>query len=243
MIFWLAVALESSQSSAIYETIILLDKTKQGIYAQDKTDGAAVGRAFLFGAGWFAAGRLSISQPTCSCSPSASDNAARRRSRHTGARACRPNQTAAHRPHQSRRFGAVQGFRRKRLAPEQGFRDGETAVRSDLKIENTKTPSLYLTERYGMTSFTYPVLNGKYLVKLHFAETYEGITGPGQRVFSFNVQGHEFKDVDIWVKAGGPLRAYVESVPVEVSDGNVHITFTLNVDNPEINAIEIIPQP
>ncbi len=127
--------------------------------------------------------------------------------------------------------------------PEQGFRDGETAVRSDLKIENTKTPSLYLTERYGMTSFTYPVLNGKYLVKLHFAETYEGITGPGQRVFSFNVQGHEFKDVDIWVKAGGPLRAYVESVPVEVSDGNVHITFTLNVDNPEINAIEIIPQP
>jgi hypothetical protein len=127
--------------------------------------------------------------------------------------------------------------------PEQGFQDGETAVRPELKIENTKTPSLYLTERYGMTSFTYPVLNGKYLVKLHFAETYEGITGPGQRVFSFNVQGHEFKDVDLWVKAGGALRAYVESVPVEVTDGNVHITFTANVDNPEINAIEIIPQP
>jgi hypothetical protein len=94
-----------------------------------------------------------------------------------------------------------------------------------------------------MTSFTYPVLNGKYLVKLHFAETYEGITGPGQRVFSFTVQGHEFKDFDIWVKAGGALRAYVESVPVEVSDGNVQITFTAKVENPEINAIEIIPQP
>jgi hypothetical protein len=127
--------------------------------------------------------------------------------------------------------------------PEQGFRDGDTTSRPDLKIENTTTSSLYLTERYGMTSFTYPVLNGKYLVKLHFAETYEGITGPGQRVFSFNVQGHEFKDFDIWAKAGGPLRAYVESVPVEVTDGNVKIAFTANVENPEINAIEIIPQP
>jgi len=127
--------------------------------------------------------------------------------------------------------------------PEQGFLDGDTTDRPDLKIENTKTHSLYLTERYGMTSFTYPVLNGKYLVKLHFAETYEGITGPGQRVFSVNVQGHEFKDLDIWVKAGGPLRAYVESVPVEVTDGKVQITFTPNVENPQINAIEIIPQP
>ena len=127
--------------------------------------------------------------------------------------------------------------------PEQGFKDGDMTSRSDLKIENTKDPSLYLSERYGMTSFTYPVLNGKYLVKLHFAETYEGITGPGQRVFSFSVQGHEFKDFDIWVKAGGALRAYVESVPVEVTDGNVKITFTASVENPEINAIEIIPQP
>ena len=125
---------------------------------------------------------------------------------------------------------------------EQGFRDGETSTRPDLKIENTTTPALYLTERYGMTAFTYPVRNGKYVVKLHFAETYEGITGPGQRVFSFNVQGHEFKDFDIWAKAGGGLKAYVESVPIEVTDGNVHITFTPNVENPEINAIEIIPQ-
>ena len=127
--------------------------------------------------------------------------------------------------------------------PDQGFQDGDTMARPGLKIENTKNPSLYLTERFGMTSFTYPVLNGNYLVKLYFAETYDGITGPGQRVFSFNVQGHEFKDMDIWAKAGGSLRPYVETVPVKVSDGNVHITFTANVENPQINAIEIIPQP
>ena len=45
--------------------------------------------------------------------------------------------------------------------------------------------------------------HGKYLAKLYFAETFEGITGLGQdRVFSYNVQGREFKDFDIWAKAG-----------------------------------------
>jgi len=73
--------------------------------------------------------------------------------------------------------------------PDQGFADGDTVERaSDLPIANTKNPVLYRTERYGMTSFSYKLPNGKYTVKLHFAETYEGITGPGQRVFSFNVE-------------------------------------------------------
>lgn len=127
--------------------------------------------------------------------------------------------------------------------PDQGFADGETTDRAAMEIANTKTPALYLTEHYSMTKFSYQVPNGKYVVKLHFAETYEGIEGPGQRVFSFNVEGKEFKDFDVWVKAGGPRRAYVESVEVTVADGKVDITFTSQVENPEINAIEIIPQP
>jgi hypothetical protein len=128
--------------------------------------------------------------------------------------------------------------------PDQGFTDGETVERSaDLKIQNTKDPALYLTERYGMSAFSCPVLNGKYLVKLHFAETYEDITGAGQRVFSVKVQGHEIKDLDVFAKAGGALRAHVESVPVEVTDGKVQITFTESVQSAEINGIEILPQP
>jgi hypothetical protein len=128
--------------------------------------------------------------------------------------------------------------------PDQGFTDGETVERSaDLKIQNTKDPALYLTERYGMSAFSCPVLNGKYLVKLHFAETYEDITGAGQRVFSVKVQGHEIKDLDVFAKAGGALRAHVESVPLEVTDGKVQITFTENVQSAEINGIEILPQP
>ena len=127
---------------------------------------------------------------------------------------------------------------------DQGFADGDTVERdADLPIANTKNPALYRTERYGMTAFSYPVPNGKYIVKLHFAETFDGITGAGERVFSFNVEGTDFKDFDVFVKAGGSQRAYIETVPVEVTDGKLDIAFTANVQSPEINGIEIIPAP
>jgi hypothetical protein len=127
--------------------------------------------------------------------------------------------------------------------PEQGFVDGDTTERPDVQIANTKTPVIYQSEHYSMSSFSYPLPNGKYIVKLHFCETYEGIQGPGDRVFSFNVQGKEFKDFDVWVKAGGFLRAYIETVNVEVTNGKLDITFTPKVENPQINGIEIYPAP
>jgi len=125
---------------------------------------------------------------------------------------------------------------------DQGFSGGDTLERPDLSIANTSDPGLYQSEHYGMDSFSCPLVNGKYLVKLHFCETYEGITGPGQRVFSFNVQGKDFKDFDVWVKAGGPEKAYIESVPVEITNGKLLIAFASKVENPQINGIEVIPQ-
>ncbi len=128
--------------------------------------------------------------------------------------------------------------------PDQGFADGETTDRpDDMQIANTKDPALYRSEHYSMTSFSYPVPNGKYLVKLHFAETFDGVSGPGGRVFTFKVGDQEFKDFDVWVKAGGGQRAYVESVNTEVTDGKLNITFTAQEENPEINGIEILPAP
>ena len=140
--------------------------------------------------------------------------------------------------------GATEGFidgDGNQWLPDQGFTDGETTERPDLTITNTANQQIYRSERYSMTHFAQPLPNGKYLVKLHFCETFDGITGPGQRVFSFNVAGQEFKDFDVWVKAGGPLRAYVETVPVEITGGKLEITFTAGVENPQINGIEIIP--
>ncbi len=125
---------------------------------------------------------------------------------------------------------------------DEGFADGQTYEADDANVTNTTDQALYRTERYSMTAYNFLVPNGKYTVKLHFAEVYSGISGPGDRVFSFNVQGHEFKDFDIWVKAGGPDKAYVESVDVDVTDGKLNLTFTPNVENPKINGIEILPR-
>ena len=125
---------------------------------------------------------------------------------------------------------------------EQGFEGGDVIEREGIAIANTKDAGLYQSEHYGMSSFSFSVPNGKYIAKLHFAETFEGITEAGQRVFSFNVQGHEFKDFDVYVKAGGSNKAYIETVPVEVTNGKFTITFTSNVENPQINAIELVPQ-
>lgn len=125
---------------------------------------------------------------------------------------------------------------------DEGFADGETYEADGADVTNTTDAALYRTERYSMTAYNFAVPNGKYTVKLHFAEVYSGIGGPGDRVFSFNVQGHEFKDFDIWVKAGGFGKAYVESVDVDVTNGTLNITFTPNVENPKVNGIEILPR-
>lgn len=123
-----------------------------------------------------------------------------------------------------------------------GRRGGNQRVASPA-IAGAQDSRLYASEHWGMTAFSHKVPNGKYLAKLHFAETYQGVTAAGGRVFSFNVHGKEFKDFDVWEKAGGPRRAYVESVPVEVTDGEFRITFAAQVENPAIKAMELIPQP
>jgi Malectin domain len=123
-----------------------------------------------------------------------------------------------------------------------GFKGGETIARApDLAIENTEDPDLYRSERYSMESFTKDLPNGKYTVKLHFAETFEEITAEGQRVFTFKVGDKEFKDFDVFKKAGGAKKAYIETVETEVKDGKLVITFTAQTQNPQINAIEIKP--
>jgi hypothetical protein len=124
-----------------------------------------------------------------------------------------------------------------------GFSGGDIIERPDTQIANTKQPEIYRSEHYLMDTFTQKLPNGKYDVKLHFCETFEGIAGPGERVFTFDVEGKTFKDFDVWVKAGGGARAYVETVPVEIADGQLDIKFTPQIENPEINGIEIIPAP
>lgn len=130
-----------------------------------------------------------------------------------------------------------------RWLPSRDFLDGETMDRPELRIANTDIPSVYRSERFGMTRFTRRIANGNYLVKLHFAVTYEAIDAPGQCVFTFDVEGNVTKDFDLFVKAGGALKAHVESIPVTVRDGALDLRFTGQTGNPTISAVEIVPQP
>src|SRR5581483_691839 len=60
------------------------------------------------------------------------------------------------------------------------FADGSVIERPDIAIETNARSgpaAIYKAERYSMTKFSYgPIENGDYIVKLHFCETFEGIT-------------------------------------------------------------------
>lgn len=125
-------------------------------------------------------------------------------------------------------------------AAETGISGGNVIERPDIQIAGTTQPEIYRSEHYSMDSFSQKLPNGNYTVKLYFCETYDGITGPGMRVFTFELGGKTFKDFDVWVKSGGFQKAYVETVPVTVTNGQLDIKFTPQTENPQINAIEII---
>jgi hypothetical protein len=124
-----------------------------------------------------------------------------------------------------------------------GSDDGSTMDREGAGITGTDMPRLYETERYSMGSYKFTVPNGKYTVRLHFAETFDGITGPGERVFSVSVAGQEvLKDLDPF-KAVGSLKPLVkEYKDVSVENGQLVIGFTPNVENPQICGIEILAE-
>ena len=123
-----------------------------------------------------------------------------------------------------------------------GVVDGQTVDRGDLGMTDTSSPRVYETERYSMEAYRFSVPNGKYTIKLHFAETYSGITGIGQRIFSVTINGAKvLTDFDPFKDAGGPNKPVVKTIKdVVVTNGEIVIGFTANIQNPEINGIEIL---
>ena len=125
-----------------------------------------------------------------------------------------------------------------------GAVDGLTVDRGDLGIAGTDAPKIYETERYSMEGYKFTVPNGRYAVRLHFAETYDGIMAEGERVFSVTINGQTaLKDLDPFKEAGGYQKPAVKKIEnVTVTNGQLDIGFTLNIQNPEINGIEILSE-
>jgi len=127
---------------------------------------------------------------------------------------------------------------------EWGAVGGMTVDRGDLAMAGTDAPKVYETERYSMEAYKFTVPNGTYTVRLHFAETYDGITDDGQRLFSVAVNEKTvLEDFDPYKEAGGFQKPVVKAIKsVAVTDGELLIEFTVNVQNPEINGIEIFSE-
>nr|MDQ3393887.1 malectin domain-containing carbohydrate-binding protein [Bacteroidota bacterium] len=120
------------------------------------------------------------------------------------------------------------------------------------EIKNTHLDEIYISERSlepGDNSFSYniPVGNGRYQVRLHFAEIYWGAIGGEtgaliKRVFDVNIEGGpaELKNYDIY-KEVGAMAASIMDFDIVVRDGALNIDFVSKVDQPKISAIEVIP--
>jgi hypothetical protein len=96
-------------------------------------------------------------------------------------------------------------------------------------------------------SWSFPVANGGYIVRLYFSETADGgpgtqvINGPGQRIFDVSIEGNKvINDLDVWAAAGDNDTGIARSFIVQAS-GGIQIDFEREVQNPMISGIEIIP--
>jgi hypothetical protein len=125
-----------------------------------------------------------------------------------------------------------------------GAVDGMTVDRGELGITGTDAPKIYETECYAMSAYKFKVPAGKYTVRLHFAETYSGIGGEGERVFSVTINGKTvLKDFDVYKEAGKPEKPIVKEFKgIAVTNGELVISFVSNIENPEINGIEILSE-
>jgi hypothetical protein len=125
-----------------------------------------------------------------------------------------------------------------------GVIDGMTIDRGDLGITGTDCPKIYETERYSLSAYKFIVPNGKYTVRLHFAETFDGIAGEGQRVFSVSINDKTvLQDLDLYKETGGLNKPDVKEYKnVAVTNKELVIGFTFNIENPEINGIEILSE-
>lgn len=120
-----------------------------------------------------------------------------------------------------------------------GAVDGMTVERAKTDVQGTENDALYLTERYSLSGYRIQVPNGCYIVRLHFAETYERINAEGQRVYTVSTEGKPvLEDFDPFKEAGDKaFTAIVKQFRVDVADGELTIEFKDKVQNTMINGI------
>ena len=121
-----------------------------------------------------------------------------------------------------------------------GCEYGTFVSRGKITVKNTDFPEIFTTEAYGAQMFyQIPLPNGRYTVKIHFAETYEPNRENG-RTFDLQVGGTSRKNLNpVHLGGGFQSAASVTWEEVEVKRGLLTIKAS---GNPAINGIEIFKE-
>jgi hypothetical protein len=112
-------------------------------------------------------------------------------------------------------------------------------------VDASTYASLFSTERWDQSGgaemgYSIPLSEGNYVVNVYLGNSYSGTDGVGDRVFDILVEGapaHVGVDpVALFGHLGGGMLSY----PVTVSDGSLDVSFVHGVENPLVNAIEVL---
>lgn len=119
-----------------------------------------------------------------------------------------------------------------------GFQGGQAASTTNA-ITGTTDQTLYQSERWGASTYTFSVPAGNYSVILKFAEIY--FTSTGSRLFNVVINGNQvLTNFDIVAAAGGAFKAIDKTFPVTVTGNSITIQFiTGPADFPKVSAISI----
>ncbi len=121
---------------------------------------------------------------------------------------------------------------------DQFFKGGGTFTGTGL-ISGTPDPALYLSERFGACTYSIPVRNGLYSVRIHLAEIYFKTTG--SRIFQINAEDKPFAAPLDLIQRFGFMQATALGSLIEVRDSALSLEFLPLLEKPKVSAIEVIP--
>ena len=115
----------------------------------------------------------------------------------------------------------------------------------DASVPAYAPQALFANERWDPVTapemqWTFDVPDGNYFVRLYMGNGYAGTGTEGQRVFDISMEGQLVQNNLDLVAAFGNATGGMFEYPVTVNDGVLNIEFGHVVENPLINAIEIL---
>jgi hypothetical protein len=116
------------------------------------------------------------------------------------------------------------------------------------EVVSGSTNPVYQSERYAevgvedRVKYSFPVNNGRYLVRMHFAEIYDGANQPGERLFDVRLEKEKvLENIDLVAEVGYET-AVVKEFETDVADGELNLNVKNGATgNAKINGIEVIP--